>query len=86
MVDSGDWWILLFFCGIIRAFVRIAFLVVWIVATVKAFTGVRWEIPYIGPVARQAKKAEQFDRRATVGRTVAGRLTVNRLTFLSIIS
>ena len=45
--------ILVFFWGIIQAFVHIAFLVVWIVATVKAFTGVRWEIPYVGPVARR---------------------------------
>ena len=45
--------ILVFFWGIIQAVVHIAFLVVWIVATVKAFTGVRWDIPYIGPVARR---------------------------------
>src|SRR5262245_6412406 len=45
--------ILVFFCGIIQALVHIAFLVVGIVATVKAFTGVRWDIPYIGPVARR---------------------------------
>src|SRR5213075_622162 len=34
--------ILVFFWGIIQALVHIAFLVVCIVATVKAFTGVRW--------------------------------------------
>src|SRR5690349_6827516 len=45
--------ILVFFWGIIQALVHIAFLVLWIVATVKAFTGVRWDIPYIGPVARR---------------------------------
>src|SRR3954451_782920 len=45
--------ILVFFWGIIQALVHIAFLVVWIVATVKAFIGVRWDIPYIGPVARR---------------------------------
>jgi uncharacterized membrane protein len=27
--------------------------VLWIIATVKAFTGARWEIPYIGPMARK---------------------------------
>ena len=32
--------------------VQLAFVVVWMVATIKAFTNVRWEIPYIGPVAR----------------------------------
>jgi uncharacterized membrane protein len=31
--------------------VHLAFLVIWILATVKAFTNVRWEIPYIGPMA-----------------------------------
>jgi uncharacterized membrane protein len=45
--------ILVFFWGIIQALVHIMFLVVWIVATIKAFTGVRWDIPYVGPVARR---------------------------------
>jgi uncharacterized membrane protein len=45
--------ILVFFWAIIQALIHIAFLVVWIIATVKAFTGVRWDIPYIGPVARR---------------------------------
>src|SRR5437762_2147924 len=45
--------ILVFFWAIIAALVHIAFLVIWIIATVKAFTGVRWDIPYIGPVARR---------------------------------
>jgi len=27
--------------------------VIWIVTMVKAFTNVRWDIPYIGPIARQ---------------------------------
>ena len=49
--------ILVFFWGIIQALIHIAFLVVWIVATVKAFTGVRWEIPYVGPVARRQEGA-----------------------------
>lgn len=31
----------------------IAFLVLWIVATVKAFTKQNWDIPYIGPIARK---------------------------------
>jgi len=45
--------ILVFFWQIIAALVYIAFLVVWIIAMVKAFTGVRWDIPYIGPIARR---------------------------------
>ncbi len=44
---------LVFFWAIVAALVGIAFLVVWIIATIKAFTGVRWDIPYIGPVARR---------------------------------
>ena len=35
------------------AVISIAFLVVFIIALIKAFTGVRWEIPYIGPMARK---------------------------------
>jgi uncharacterized membrane protein len=27
--------------------------VIWIIAMVKAFTGVRWDIPYVGPIARK---------------------------------
>ena len=38
---------------VIWALVGVAFLVIFIVTVVKAFTGVRWEIPYIGPMARQ---------------------------------
>jgi uncharacterized membrane protein len=50
--------VLEFFWGLVTALIYIAFLVVWIIATVKAFTGVRWEIPYIGPMARkQMEKA-----------------------------
>lgn len=45
--------ILVFFWAIIQALIHIAFLVVWIIAMVKAFTNVRWEIPYLGPIARK---------------------------------
>ena len=38
---------------IIWALASIGFLVLFIVTVVKAFTGVRWEIPYIGPMARK---------------------------------
>jgi len=44
---------LVFLWAIIAAVIHIAFIVFWIIATVKAFTGVRWEIPYVGPVARR---------------------------------
>jgi len=46
-----------FFFGIILnvlwALARVAVLVLWIIATVKAFSNVRWDIPYIGPLARK---------------------------------
>src|SRR5213080_813575 len=45
--------ILVFFWAIIAALVHLAFLVVMIIVIVKAFTGVRWDIPYIGPIARK---------------------------------
>jgi uncharacterized membrane protein len=45
--------LLVFFWAIIQALVHIGFLVIWIIAMVKAFTNVRWEIPYVGPVARK---------------------------------
>jgi uncharacterized membrane protein len=46
-------WIFAIPLWIIWAVVQIGFLIVWIVATVKAFAGVRWDIPYIGPMARK---------------------------------
>jgi uncharacterized membrane protein len=45
--------ILVFFWAIVAALVHLLFLVMMIVAMVKAFTGVRWDIPYIGPIARK---------------------------------
>lgn len=38
--------------GLVWALVTIAFLVIFIITVIKAFTGVRWDIPYIGPIAR----------------------------------
>lgn len=37
---------------VIWALASIAFLVVFIISVFKAFSGVRWDIPYIGPMAR----------------------------------
>ena len=42
-----------FFWGIIVGIINVGFVVLWIIATVKAFTGAHWEIPYIGPMARK---------------------------------
>jgi uncharacterized membrane protein len=46
-------WILAIPLWIIWALVHIAFLVIMIITIVKALTGVRWDIPYVGPMARK---------------------------------
>ena len=46
-------WIFGILLGLVWAFVAIAFLIVLIIAIVKAFNGVRWDIPWVGPVARK---------------------------------
>lgn len=43
----GPLWSFLF------AVVKLALVVLMIIAMVKAFTGVRWEIPVVGPMARK---------------------------------
>jgi uncharacterized membrane protein len=35
------------------ALIHLGLLVIMIIAMVKAFTGVRWDIPFIGPIARK---------------------------------
>src|SRR6266516_639881 len=45
--------VLVFFWAIIAALVHLAFLLIMIITIVKAFTGVRWDIPYVGPIARK---------------------------------
>jgi uncharacterized membrane protein len=39
--------------GLIAMLVHLGFLVILIVAIIKAYTNVRWDIPYIGPIARK---------------------------------
>ena len=46
-------WIFAFVLWLFWAIGNIAAVVIWIVAMIKAFSGVRWDIPYIGPIARQ---------------------------------
>lgn len=43
--------------ALFSALVHLAFLVIFIITVVKAFTGVRWEIPYIGPMAAKQANA-----------------------------
>ena len=35
------------------ALIHLGFLVIMIIAMVKAFSGVRWDIPFVGPIARK---------------------------------
>lgn len=42
-----------FLLWVIWAIANIAFLIVLIIAIVKAFSGVRWDIPWVGPMARK---------------------------------
>src|ERR1700737_3085940 len=46
-------WFLALIFGLVAMLVHLAFVVIWVVATVKAFTNVRWDIPYVGPMARK---------------------------------
>jgi uncharacterized membrane protein len=39
--------------GFLFAVVKLALVVLMIITMVKAFTGVRWEIPMVGPIARK---------------------------------
>jgi uncharacterized membrane protein len=39
--------------GLVGMLIHLAFVVIWIIATIKAFTNVRWDIPYVGPMARK---------------------------------
>lgn len=39
--------------GLVSMLVHLAFLVILVVTIIKAFTNVRWDIPYIGPMARK---------------------------------
>lgn len=39
--------------GLVSVFIWIGFLIVLIIAIVKAFSGVRWDIPWVGPMARR---------------------------------
>jgi uncharacterized membrane protein len=46
-------WIFAFILWMIWAVANIGAVVIWIIMMIKAFSGVRWDIPYIGPIARQ---------------------------------
>jgi uncharacterized membrane protein len=46
-------WVFAILLWLIWAAVNVVFLVVLIIAIMKAFSGVRWDIPWIGPIARK---------------------------------
>jgi uncharacterized membrane protein len=39
--------------GLVGMLIHLGFVVIWIIATIKAFTNVRWDIPYVGAMARK---------------------------------
>jgi uncharacterized membrane protein len=43
--------------GLVWWLINLALFVLFVVTVVKAFTGVRWEIPYVGPIARKQNEA-----------------------------
>jgi len=45
--------VLVFLWAIIQALVDLGFLVIMVIAMIKAFSGSRWDIPYVGPMARK---------------------------------
>jgi uncharacterized membrane protein len=49
----GVSWFLGSLWGVAWCLINLALFVLLVVAIAKAFTGVRWDIPYIGPVARR---------------------------------
>ena len=46
-------WVFAFLLWLIWAAVNVSFLVVLVIAIMKAFSGVRWDIPWVGPMARK---------------------------------
>src|SRR6188768_273563 len=46
-------WIFAFLLWILWAVFNVGAVIIWVIAMIKAFNGVRWDIPYIGPIARQ---------------------------------
>jgi uncharacterized membrane protein len=54
-------WLFALILWLIWAVWSIGAVILWIIAMIKAFSGVRWDIPYIGPMARN-----QVDGTTTV--------------------
>ena len=46
-------WIVLAVLFLAYIALMIGFLIVWIITLVKSFSGLEWEIPIVGPLARQ---------------------------------
>ncbi|CAN5624716.1 hypothetical protein BH20VER1_BH20VER1_17990 [soil metagenome] len=54
-------WLFAIILWFIWAIANVGAVIIWVIAMIKAFTGVRWDIPYIGPIARN-----QVDGTTTV--------------------
>ena len=59
--------------GFIAFVVHLGLLVIMIIAMVKAFTGARWDIPFIGPIARK----QMGEACLTVGTAISRALDPN---------
>lgn len=53
-------WIVLLIAWVASIVFWLGWVIVYLVAAVKAFTGVEWEIPYIGPMARRQMDQIRF--------------------------
>ncbi len=45
-------WVFALILWLVWAVWSIGAVIIWVIAMIKAFSGVRWDIPYIGPIAR----------------------------------
>jgi uncharacterized membrane protein len=62
VVLHAIFWPLAVLWGLFSAVVQLAFLIVWIVMIIQAFSGKEWNIPFLGKIAR-----EQLARNPTIG-------------------
>ena len=45
-------WLFAIILWFVWAILNIGAVIIWVIAMIKAFSGVRWDIPYVGPIAR----------------------------------
>jgi uncharacterized membrane protein len=55
-------WPLAILWGLFSVVVELAFLIIWIIMVIQAFSGKEWEVPFLGKIARQ-----QLAKNPTIG-------------------